>query len=278
MDATKFRLSPVEETMLGTLAMRAQDAQSENPILGDSYALQVLQGVDCSFNRGMASAGFDAMRYVIGRAKQLDVWCQDFVDRHDDEPVTVLHLGCGLDSRCLRVRWGKNVKWVDLDRPDVVGLRDRLMEMPSGDYSLIAASVTEESWLSELPSNRPTCIIAEGLLMYLDPEAGRSLINRLVNYIDTGDIYFDVVGSIMKRFYQFIPFYKACPAVTPWAVDSWHEFKEVHNKIRFREKKKTHEFMQTSRFHLPLFFGLWTYIPWLLPSWKTNTQVLALGF
>ena len=43
---------------------------------------------------------------------------------------TVLHLGCGLDTRVYRVNPASTVRWYDFDLPDVIELRRRLF--PSG--------------------------------------------------------------------------------------------------------------------------------------------------
>ncbi|KAI0476393.1 hypothetical protein GGR56DRAFT_467814 [Xylariaceae sp. FL0804] len=85
-------------------------------------------------------------------------------------------------------------KWVDLDRPGVVSLRQRLIPPPDGNYRLIAASVTEDLWLADIPCDRPTCIVAEGLLPWLTPEQGTSMIRRFVEYFPRGQMEFDAVG------------------------------------------------------------------------------------
>ena len=48
------------------------------------------------------------------RAKQLDDWCTDFLQRHPD--AVVLHLGCGLDGRVFRLDPPPSVLWFDVDQ------------------------------------------------------------------------------------------------------------------------------------------------------------------
>lgn len=38
------------------------------------------------------------------RARTIDVWATDFLAAHGDEPVTVVHLACGLDARAASAR------------------------------------------------------------------------------------------------------------------------------------------------------------------------------
>lgn len=58
------------------------------------------------------------------RAKQLDTWTAEFLAEHG--AATVLHLGCGVDSRVYRVDPPGPVRWYDLDHPKVIELRRRL--------------------------------------------------------------------------------------------------------------------------------------------------------
>lgn len=60
--------------------------------------------------------------YICNRTRTLDKWCQQFIDAHaDSEPVQIIHLGCGLDTRNLRVKWTDRgpdrVRWFDIDLP-----------------------------------------------------------------------------------------------------------------------------------------------------------------
>ena len=58
------------------------------------------------------------------RGKSYDWWVQRFLD--DCPQCTVLHLGCGLDTRIYRVNPPSTVCWYDIDLPDVIASRQRL--------------------------------------------------------------------------------------------------------------------------------------------------------
>lgn len=112
----KIRLTAPEETLLGTLFCRVQDARSAQPVLRDPYAGPTLDR--CAVDRSRRSTDWsqvsvaaqdagnnNAVMWAAHRARTLDDWCVDFVNSHGgDGPVTVVHLGCGLDGRYLRVR------------------------------------------------------------------------------------------------------------------------------------------------------------------------------
>src|ERR1041385_5498621 len=89
------------------------------------------------------------------RSRSLDRWTSDVLDQHAHSPVgvTVLHLACSLDFRALRLQRHfirSNIRWIDVDLPDVVELRRRVVEEPAIDtqgqssYSLISTSRSEE--------------------------------------------------------------------------------------------------------------------------------------
>ncbi|KAI0479064.1 S-adenosyl-L-methionine-dependent methyltransferase [Xylariaceae sp. FL0804] len=275
--AGKIRLSAVEETMLGTLHIRAQDAKSACPILNDQHAANVLARLDYDSARGMFNPNPDILRHVNSRARQLDAWCQDFIDRHADEPVAVLHLACGLDSRNLRVRRGANVQWIDLDQPDVVSLRRRLLATPHGDYRIIAGSVNDDDWLEKIPTDRPTCIIAEGLLMYLTPEQAISLIEKLVRFFPTGEFAFDTCGTLVRQFVRFMPFFRGSKATISWSIDSGRRLEAIDSRLKLRQALQWDEFTKDGPM-IPLFFGYWTYLLFLFPSYKTSWQMMLFDF
>ncbi len=102
--------------------------------------------------------------YMAMRAMQFDELCDSFIEKHPDS--IIIHIGCGLDSRCKRVKHSPKI-WYDLDFPDVVELR-RSYYPESDSYRMIASSATELNWLDSIEySGESVLIIAEGLTMYL---------------------------------------------------------------------------------------------------------------
>src|ERR1700682_395937 len=99
-------------------------------------------------------------------------------------------LCCGLDARFFRLDPGPGVEWYDVDYPDVVDLRRQLY--PTRDhYHLVAASVTDPAWLTDIPGDRPVLAIGEGLTMYLTMEDGVALLRRIVDHFPSGELQFD---------------------------------------------------------------------------------------
>ncbi|KAJ0109765.1 hypothetical protein J7T55_004314 [Diaporthe amygdali] len=279
----EVELDPEEETLLLVWYLRVRDAASENPILKDDYASALMQRMNFDLSRSLFQLDQTYIQYICGRAKQIDGWAQDFLDRHQYEDVLVLQLACGLDSRCQRLRHGKEVKWIDVDRPRVTGLRKRLMpDAGCEDYALVTANVADEddSWLNEIPNDRPTLIIMEGLLYYLEPEEGIRLIQRLLGHFKHGNIACDTIGSITVVFTSLLEAFRNSEARMRWGIDDANDIRKLDRRLVLRHRVFAHDFMGTGWFgkRYPPMFGGWTPLISLLPSFKKNGQFLHFEF
>ncbi|WP_329151464.1 class I SAM-dependent methyltransferase [Streptomyces sp. NBC_01456] len=190
----KVQLTGEKETLLATLYGRAVDSRAEDPILGDPMAADTVRRLDHDFAKMRITPGEAAA--IALRARQLDEWTAGFLPRYEE--ATVVHLGCGLDSRVHRLDPGPGVRWYDIDHPEVIALRRELSPERAG-YTTIAASVTDPEWMARIPADRPTMIVAEGLLMYLTEEDGSALLRRLMAHTPRGELAFDAFSRFAIR-------------------------------------------------------------------------------
>ena len=103
--------------------------------------------------------------YMAMRSAVFDCWLKEKLQRYPD--AVILHLGCGMDSRCLRVAYGEH-HWFDVDFPEVIRERKRYFR-ETEHYHMIASDLREEGWLQDIPSTRTAVILMEGVGMYLQP-------------------------------------------------------------------------------------------------------------
>jgi O-methyltransferase involved in polyketide biosynthesis len=224
MDREKITLTGAPETMLATLYGRALDSRSPKSVLHDHAAAEAVKRIDYDFRKAGINKGTAVS--VALRAKLLDDWTREFLAAHPS--ATVLHLACGLDTRAQRLATGEPVRWVDVDYPDVIGLRERLLTPPDGDYRMVPSSVTDEEWLTEIPADRPTVAVFEGLSMYLTEDQARHLIQRIVSRFPSGQLLFDVYGTAGIRMQKAIKAIRNANATLHWGVDdpgvieAWH--------------------------------------------------------
>lgn len=220
----KVEFTEARETMLATLYGRALDARSARPILGDDAAVAAVDRIDYDFRKpkmnAMTAAG------VAMRALQLDTWAKEYLATQPS--ATVLHLACGMDTRVYRVDPSPDAHWYDVDFPDVIELRRRLLPDRPG-YHTIGTSVTDADWLEQVPSDQPGLVVAEGLTMYLTEEQGRQLVERVTSHFPTGQLVFDAYSKRAIRMQSRVPAVKNSGATLHWGIDrprqleSWHD-------------------------------------------------------
>ena len=184
-------LTGAPQTMLATLYAKALDADADNSLLGDRWAKDVVRRIDYDWRQTSITPRNAAG--VTLRTVHFDNWAREFLAVH--ERATVLHLGCGLDSRAFRLDPGPGVEWYDVDYPDVIALHLRLY--PSREHHHhVAASVTDPAWLQAIPADRPALLIAEGLTMYLTEDDGVALLRRVVEHFPSGELQFDAFNRL----------------------------------------------------------------------------------
>ncbi|HEX2696722.1 MAG TPA: class I SAM-dependent methyltransferase [Anaerolineales bacterium] len=188
-DKKQIHLTKVQETMLITLYAKAIDNRSRKPILHDAKADELVGMIDYDFTK-LNSWGNDNL--IVVRAKQYDVWIQEFIKANP--ACVILNLGCGLDTRVTRINPPATVRWFDVDFPDVIQLRKNFYADRPG-YQMIASSVTDPAWLVDIPTGRPVMIVAEGVLEYLTADEVKILLNRLTDRFSRGVVTFDVMNS-----------------------------------------------------------------------------------
>lgn len=115
------------------------------------------------------------LAYYIGmRSAVFDGWVKAQLE--ENPQTVVLHLGCGMDSRALRVGNTANA-WYDVDFPQVMEERRRYFR-EEGGYRMLGADITGEDWLEEI-SGQSATVVMEGVSMYISPEKLRQLLGRL---------------------------------------------------------------------------------------------------
>ncbi|MUL83162.1 MULTISPECIES: class I SAM-dependent methyltransferase [unclassified Mycolicibacterium] len=213
-DKLKVDLSGAPQTMLATFYAKALDAGMPNPILGDQMAKQIVDRIDYDWSRTSITEATSPS--VTTRSAHFDRWTRQFLAVHPE--AVVLHLGCGLDGRFFRLKPGPGVEWYDIDYPDVAHLREQLY--PSAEhYHVVAASVTDPAWLRDVPDDRPTLMLGEGLTMYLTEHDGVALLRRIVDGFPSGELQFDAFNTLGIKSQWSNTVVRRSGAKLHWAVD-----------------------------------------------------------
>ncbi|GGT34275.1 class I SAM-dependent methyltransferase [Streptomyces purpureus] len=226
----KVSLTGAAETLLAPLYARALDARSPRPLLGDTTAAALLDTLDYDFSRlGMGEAGAVG---VALRARYFDRHVRDFLAAHPS--ATVLHLGCGLDSRGERIAPGPDVRWYEVDQPDVIELRERLYP-PRPGHETVAVSVTDPDWPARIPTDRPVLVVAEGLTMYLSADEGPRMLRGFVDHFPSGEMVFDTYARFAVRSTRSMALFRQTGARLAWGVDDPRELERRVPGLRLIE-------------------------------------------
>jgi len=150
------------------------------------------------------------------RTAQYDIWASQFLAAHPR--ATVIHVGCGLDSRAFRLDPGPDVEWYDVDYPDVIALREQIYPTRP-NYHLVATSATDPSWLDEIPAGRPALLLAEGISMYLTERAGTELLQHVIDRFGSGELQIDFYNRLMIRSQKTHRLQRQSGSTLHWAVN-----------------------------------------------------------
>lgn len=215
MKKIRITLDNEKETLLVPLVCKARETEKDRPILSDPMAPQLVQRIDYNFSSLKIPKKTQVTLCI--RAKQFDQYAREFLDEHPFG--TVLHLGCGLDTRYFRVNNG-NVEWYDLDYPDVIALR-RQFNDEKGRYHLIPSSVTDLRWINSIADKTgPVLIIAEGLFMYLHEDEVKALILRLQQTFPGSLLVFDCFSTYTAKRMAGHPSMQKTGAEVYWGIDN----------------------------------------------------------
>ena len=179
-------LEAVSETLFLPLYALALESRAARPILLDREAVQITEELNRTFatsdrrlHRKLARGRFPrtAVTTVALRIRHFDQVVTTFLEREPEG--IIVSLGCGLSNRRSRVDNG-TMRWVGLDLPAVIQLRQRYFE-DTERFRSIAKSVLEFDWMDRLPDEpgEHFLFVAEGLFPYLPEDGLRDLVTEL---------------------------------------------------------------------------------------------------
>ncbi|NER52928.1 MAG: class I SAM-dependent methyltransferase [Symploca sp. SIO1A3] len=200
MSQLTANLTGVPRTLMLPLRGRADEQSYSRPLFQDPLAVEWLKvlGWDEELEALYSQLGKAASITVATRTYHHDQITSRHIASHS-RPV-VVELGAGLSSRFHRV--GQNAyRWFELDLPVVTELR-RQLDTPTEQHQFISASVMDFSWMDAIANDvEPENIlfIAEGLLMYLEPNEVKQLINAMRSRFPGATLDVEVLGNYMRK-------------------------------------------------------------------------------
>lgn len=221
-----MELSNDSKTLFIPLLGKAQMSK-DNIFLKDPKAEEIISKIDYDFSSLKQSQWLSMFMSV--RALIIDELCNKYIENHPNS--TVIHLGCGLDSRCLRVNQNFN-KWYDVDYENVIDIRKKFYD-ENTKYKMIGSSVTDYKWLDEIPNNDNVLIVSEGLTMYLSEEEIRSLLSHINGKLDSVHLLFDAYTKKGVRLSKIKNPVKQMNAKIKYSLDNPKEFLSLNENLKY---------------------------------------------
>lgn len=221
-----MKLNNESETLFIPLLGKAEMSK-DNLFLHDPKAEEIISKIDYDF-KSLKQSKWLSM-YMSLRALIIDELCNKYIEEHPN--TTIIHLGCGLDSRCLRVNQNFNT-FYDVDYESVIDIRKKFYKEDS-KHKMIGCSVVDYKWLDGVKSKNHTLVVAEGLTMYLSKEEIKGLIAQINNKLNDVHLIFDayskkgVKGSKVKN-----PV-KQMNAEIKYGIDNPEEFLRLNNHLEY---------------------------------------------
>lgn len=140
------------------------------------------------------------LAYYMGiRSAVFDDWLREKLKQL--VTPTVIHIGCGLDSRILRVGTGGGM-WYDVDFAEVIEERKKYFSEFDG-YAMISGDVREKDWLDKIAISDSAVVIMEGVSMYLELEELLNLLENLCSRFDRISLLLDSYTPLAAKLSRF---------------------------------------------------------------------------
>jgi methyltransferase (TIGR00027 family) len=190
--------SSVGATATGVAVGRALASRGPNPMINDPFAEPLVRAVGVDFFTRMASGRLDPAEVdgdaVFGMRRMVDMmgvrtrFFDDFFMQATDAGIRqAVILASGLDARAYRLSWPAGTTVYEIDQPQVIDFKTttlaKLGASATADRRAVAIDLRHD-WPTALRQAgfdpaQPTAWTAEGLLLFLPPEAQDRLLDNI---------------------------------------------------------------------------------------------------
>jgi O-methyltransferase involved in polyketide biosynthesis len=248
-------LDGVSETMLWSLHNRASETRRPGGVLIDPESVRIQSAIDYDFVRRFG----DPVGSLAARAVAIDGALRLWLKRHPDG--CVVSLGEGLETQGRRVDNGR-LRWLSVDLPNAIRLRERFLA-PTQRFCHIAASALDPVWMDAVDPQSDIFIVAQGLLMYLEPETVRRLFTGIADRFPATEIVFDAIPRWFSHLTLWglnqTPHYRL-PAM-PWGINrdelestlrNWHPRVATVEFLDYRAPRGLPRVLADMTDHIPI--------------------------
>jgi methyltransferase (TIGR00027 family) len=195
--------SSVGATATGVAAARALASRGPNPLIDDPFAEPLVKAVGTEIFSKMLSGeidldeadpSFNRQRMAEGMAVRTRFFDNFFGAATDAGIRQAVILASGLDTRAYRLPWPSGTTVYEIDQPEVIDFKTTTLAdlgaHPAADLRVVGIDLRND-WPAALRGKgfdlaQPTAWIAEGLLIYLPPDAQDQLFDNIASLSSPG--------------------------------------------------------------------------------------------
>ena len=186
-----LKLDGAVRTLILSLRARADEQEEDAPLVSDPWSAEWYPFMPENDQLDEWYNPIFQLATVI-RSRLIDEAVEAFIASHDN-PL-VIELGAGFSTRYFRIGEGKS-RWIELDLEEAIVAR-RKIDVEIENHWFIASDMTDPEWFNLLPETEVENIlfIAEGALMFVEPDGIATMIEALSDSFAGASFVFDVVN------------------------------------------------------------------------------------
>jgi methyltransferase (TIGR00027 family) len=272
-------IEDVSDTALWVANFRAIEGRRPDAVFRDPLA-DVLLG---ERGRKLAESMPDSRLmewFMVIRTSAIDRLIATAIEQGAD---TVINLGAGLDTRPYRMRLPQSLRWIEVDFPHMVRLKDGklakektecLLERVALDLS--KRDARREFLASATRESKRALVITEGVIPYLTPQEASELAEDLAATPAVErwiiDYYLNILSYWQPRSWKK----KLESAPFRFKVADWFAFLEERG---WRSREKIVAWDEAERLKRPFPFMLpWSPLLWVAPGRLSRKYIEWFGF
>ena len=166
-------------------------------ILSDGWAEKIWDAEGFSL-KGKSKSKW--LAYYMGiRSAVFDSWVKERMAEMPD--AAVIHIGCGMDSRVLRVGTSGHV-WYDVDFPEVISERGKYYTETT-EYKMLVGDARDKAWLDSIPETKSAIVVMEGISMYLSPDETKGVLDNLGSHFESVSLLMDCYSVLAAKMSKY---------------------------------------------------------------------------
>ncbi|HEX2937425.1 MAG TPA: class I SAM-dependent methyltransferase [Ruminiclostridium sp.] len=234
---SKMKIPPclenVQKTLLLPLWGRAEASRMQEPVIVDLKAIELINSMDYDFTKFRQNLDFFHIITLAVRAHEFDSLINNFLKNH--ETASIVNIGAGLDTTFSRIS-GSNVHWYNIDMPDVIELRKKLIPETT-EMEEIPKSMFDESFVYDIKEPDNTLFIIGGVLMYFDESEVRRFFDLISTKFKGAEVVFDVLSPFgIHYFNRLLKKTGFDNAQMKWGTKNYNDIECLNQSLKIVER------------------------------------------